>query len=435
MTEQVGVEFLFDTKGAQKNTDQLSQSMNKMDAQNKSASKSGMLAMGAAVALGNIMTQGFNKLMGKMGSAIPALGQTLDQAGTVIFNNLFKPLSDILMPLLQKLMNWVRDNRTGFVQLGSVISSAFKLLFSVVSTVFGIIKRIAEKFFSAVTGGAKASFKGVADFFNMLLLKISFIIQFVLMLVEPVIDMIADLFIWLGKNVIGPFFSGFIDGMMEMFGPIDSLTDAFGEVWEALKTIGSWFSGEGSIIADFFKFIGKISGAVLVAPLRMAKEAVILLFNAFAMLVKGIDYLIKNAKNIGPGILNGLSAAGAAIRDFFGSVVEWAVKKFNSIIDWFKNLPDMISRSVGEGMDAAGKYIEAKMKSLKRFFGFGGNEAAVQATGAAVGNSSSDNRQQNATYNINVNGAQDTAATGKALLNQAQGRQSIQNQEAARGGR
>jgi hypothetical protein len=287
-----------------------------------------------------------------------------------------------------------------------------------------------------MTGGTKASFKSVADFMNLLLLKMAFVVQFVFMLIEPVIDALADIIIWLGKSVVMPFFKGFIEGAMEMFGPIDGLIDAFKEVWDSLKIIGSWFDGEGSMIKDFFQFLGKIIGGVVVAPLRMMKEAVILLFKAFAGLVKGIDFLVKNAKNIGPSIMGGLSSAGSAIREFFSGVVDWAINKFMSIVDWFKALPGRIAEAVTYGMDIASKAIDDKIKSIKKFFGFGGgSEPVVSASGAAVNNNTSASSNDNSTQTITINGVADPVDAANRIIKDKSKRSSIQNNQAARGER
>lgn len=416
-SETIGIDLLVADK-ASANLKKVSGGFANLDKSSKASAEFSTFAMAKAVAFGNLLSQGANTLFNKMGQSIPALGETLSQAGTVFFNNLFKPLSDILIPLLRDLMNWVRDNRTGFVQLGGVIAGVFRAFITIVTQVFKIVKDVFNKFFSAITGGAKASFGSVAQFLNFLLVKIVFVIQFLLIIIEPVIMAIADLIVWLGKNVVGPFIDGFVKGFAEMLGPMDGLIDAWNEFASVMKVIGSWFDGEGSMIKDFFKFAGKMFGAAVTVPLRMLKDAFIALFKILGAVGKGIIWLKEKFGDIGPAIRGAMSDLSSGIGNFFGNIINWVKEKWQGLIDWFSNIGNIVAEAFENAWVRIKEKIGNITGKIKNLFSGGSEkpEAMATATGGAVNNNSGGN--VNAPITVNLNGPITDPEQAKAAAKQ-----------------
>lgn len=435
MGEKVGIELLYDTKKAESNNANLSKSFANMESSNKGAAKAGGFAMATAVALGNIMTQGFNTLTSKIGGAIPALGETLSQAGSVIFNNLFKPLSDVLMPMLRDLMNWVRDNRTGFLKLGSVIANVFKAIVSIVKAVFGIISDVFTTLFGKVKGGAKGAFSGIADFLNLVLLKIVFIVQFVLAAVGAVIQDVAEgaksLFGGIAEGAKGAF-SGIGEAWDELYTAMggkklstkeqEEKLKAFQELQKKQKELrNEALKGIGQGIGNFFKDIGqKIKNAM----------------KGFTGLTNGIKTAIGWLKEQPEKIKAAFNNAMSSIKNFFGSVGDWIMNKWNAVIDWFKKLPEKISQAVSDAWDKvkeSGKELFEMLNPLnsgdkyKKLL-----EAKAKAQGGG-GSVSTSNNQQNNNYHVTANGSPDPAADAVRMATQMGGGNNIKNMQAARG--
>lgn len=414
--EKIGAEVIFDSKGADKKIDNLGASFaNVQKASDKTAAVSAK-ALAFGNFLGSLLTRGFDTLMGGISQAIPALGQTLSQAGQVIMNNLFKPLSDVLMPMLKQLMNWVQANRAGFVQLGSVISGAFLFVVSIVKQVFGILSSIFKKFFSAATGGVKASFKSVADFLNLALLKLAFVIQFIWILIEPVIQTIADLFLWVVRSAIVPFFDGIFEGL-------SGIGDAFAMVYEAFAELGAIINGllgetggKTQWVADLFKFLGKTVGFVL----KSFIQGVALLITAF---VKLVGVIIK---------------AGAAIPNAFRAGFDWLRNMVDDVINWFKAIPDRIVEGFKRAFNALGDLLRNSQIGKFAIKLFGNLEAPetggaplTSASGAAQA-MTSNTRSTTANTVVNFNGPVTNREEARAGVMQAKNA-SIKNLEAAAG--
>lgn len=415
--QQIGAEVIFDAKGADKKIDKLGQGFaNVQSGADKTAAVSAK-ALAFGNFLGNMLTSGFDKLMGGISQAIPALGQTLGQAGQVIMNNLFKPLSDVLLPMLRQLMNWVRDNRAGFVQLGSVISGAFLFVVSVVKQVFGIISSIFGKFFTALTGGTKASFKSVADVMNMILLKLAFAIQFILVLIEPVIQTIADLFLWVVRSAIVPFFEGIFEGLSGIGDAFTSVFEAFSELGKIINDLLGETGGKTEWIATLFKGLGKIVGFVL-------KNFIQGVAMAITMFVKLVGYIIK---------------AGAAIPGAFRAGIDWLKSAVSDVVDWFKSIPERIVAGFKSAFEKLGDMIKnsALGKFAMRVFGSdmnepeGGGRPMTSAGGAAQA-MTNNNRSTTANTTVHFNGPVANREEARAGVSQAQGA-SIQNLKAAQG--
>ncbi len=435
--DKVGVELLYDTKKAETNNKNLTNSFTNMDSANTKSQRSGTLAIATAVAIGNIMAQGFNKLTSKMFSAIPALGETLSQAGTVIFANLFKPLADVLMPMLRDLMNWIRSNRTGFLQLGSVISGVFQAVVSIVKSVFGVIGDIFNKVFGAVTGGAKSTFRNIADFLNLVLLKIVFLVQFVLILLEPVFQLIGDGVVFC-INQLKEMFNFIVAFIQD---PKKALED-FGVV-----TIGLVIAGVVALgIAIFSAVVPAIWAAVTAALAFVAAAAPFILIGvAIAALVKGVMWVIDHFGEIWDGIKKGLGRAwqfvkdvGGKIKSFFGGIVDWVVEKWNSIITFFKTLPERIAKAFAEAWEkvkAAGKDLFDMLTGADKIRQVQEIQAAQAAARGGGGGGAVANNNQNNPVNITVNGAENPEEAAKKLMTEAQKQNSIQNKEMAQGTR
>jgi hypothetical protein len=127
----------------------------------------------------------------ELATYMPEIGQSIGIMKEIIMKNLAWPLRKFIVPLLQKMLNWVRDNRTTFVKWGMAIVSVFKIVAHVVKTAWSILKM----FIDIIRPSLKLIFgdtaKGLDDVFNMLALKVAFISQFILDLLGPVMEWIG----------------------------------------------------------------------------------------------------------------------------------------------------------------------------------------------------------------------------------------------------
>ena len=216
-------------------------------------------------------------------SAMPEIGRTFEIAGDIIKRNLFYPLRKELIPLLQQVLNWVRDNRTLFVRVGAGIANVFRVIFSIVKSVINIFKSMWKTMNSAlesIVGKTRRSFE---ETFNILLFKITAIAQFLMLILEPLFDYLAKTI----GNLIGflsKFFSGFIDGLGDVSGP---LTDIYNQVLRLFKGLGLT-SGGVQELGKWFRIFGNIIGMVVVPVINIIAQTLDTIITTIAGLIKMI---------------------------------------------------------------------------------------------------------------------------------------------------
>lgn len=203
----------------------------------------------------------FQGVVGFMNKMVPEVGQSMDIAGEIIIKNLFWPLKQQVIPILQKMLNWVRDHRTLFVQWGQVIANVFRVLKVGFDVIVRVVKQFAESFMKNIKGALKLGTSDLISFVNLLLFKIATVfiyLQSILMpLMEPLGELIAKVAISFQQLA-----QGFADGFGKSFDVtwLNSLV-------EQLSALFDLFTGSKKEGADastsFMSDLGKGLGILL----------------------------------------------------------------------------------------------------------------------------------------------------------------------------
>ena len=127
---------------------------------------------------------------------------------------------------------------------------------------------------------------------------------------EPVLDVIFDLIAPLMENatvttVLTKAFAGLAAGMVFIIKVVVNLIGAFGDLWEAIKTVGSGFSLMGQSISEFFS--GNFSKSA-----DLAKQALSTFSQAGATLFENIK---KRGKDIIDSTVNTFNAAEVKVAE------------------------------------------------------------------------------------------------------------------------
>ncbi len=187
--EQVGIEFIFSAARALAGVTELTRRMFSMaNAQ-------------------RLMNQGFSMMMNTM----PAIQQTMMQMEKVITHNLVYPLQQQVLPVLRSMMDWVREHRVQFVQLGKIMANVFVVLLDAVKTVYGAISRLFGRMFETIFGKTRTAFQMLVDYLNLVTLKMAFVITFMSVSLESAVDFIGDKFETVFNSVILPVWNKLAD--------------------------------------------------------------------------------------------------------------------------------------------------------------------------------------------------------------------------------
>lgn len=334
--------------------------------------KVGMLAAGY---------MGVRAIMGKL----PEVGQAFSIAGDIINKNLFWPLRQELIPMLQSMLNWVTKNRTMFLSWGVVIRNVFRAIVSIVKSVIAVIKKMFEEVNNYIKSIFGTSTRTVGEAIKILIFKLFVLAQFILMILEPVFKMIGN---WIG--VIITAFRGLVDGFKM---GVPEIVMALADFGEALKSLAEVFTvtGEaGRKVYLVFKGIGQILSGMVTTAIGLATA--------------GIDNMVMRFKQLGliydwiKAKLSGGEASANATAIFkkqFAELEEAGLTKLNRNMGTVRR---GIGR-VGSGFEQIYKGATESEEIVE--------ESRLAPAGYKSKQNNVDNSTTNQTVNVTVNKAED----------------------------
>jgi len=234
-------------------------------------------------------------LLGSIHQAIPEIDQVFGQMKETIIQNIAQPIRKFILPILVQMMNFVRDNRAAFVKIGSVIANVFRAIYSIGTTLVNALIGGFNKVWTAITGG-KASIGGFIYYLNLVLLKVFFVFTFISMLLEDVMDVLADAVIWAFKNVIFPIFEEFgrvVSFIAAFFNDPMKAIEEFDVLTQALAAGGITFLAS-ALLSALVPAIGAAITAVIGFTVALLANPITWVVLGVMALVAGIVLLIKN---------------------------------------------------------------------------------------------------------------------------------------------
>lgn len=234
--------------------------------------KTSSIAVAKGMVLAQVAMAGFRKAW----AGVPEIARTLSIAGSIISKNLLWPLRQELLPILQKVLDWVRDHRAMFVKWGNVIRNVFIVIKRIVLTVINILKKLWEGFLGNVERTFGVTTKKMTDLANLLIFKISAVINYLLITLEPVGKILMKIFDILQKTVMA-FVKGLTEGLQDIDVILEDAVSSFKMMSDMLgKTLGS-----SEKLVKVFRTLGIVLGTVVGAAIR----TVITLFDTLVMAI------------------------------------------------------------------------------------------------------------------------------------------------------
>lgn len=233
--------------------------------------------------------KGLSNLVGKLGliaiayksiqkilQNMPEIGQALGIVKDVFFKNFLFPLRKLVFPLLQRLVDWVRDNRVQFIKWGQILANVFKVIGNQIKFVIDLGKKIVRTFAGFFENTFGISIKNMTELMNILSFKFAVVMTFIQSLLTKTL------------GSIGKFFEGFSEGFkfMKIDSTImDDITSTFSEFMILLKDL-----------EPLLKPIGKLVGQIFGATLKLAIATISLGFKGIEQTIGSIVDLIKLVK-------------------------------------------------------------------------------------------------------------------------------------------
>jgi len=290
--EDVG--FTFDPKPFLNGLNQVSGGLQKLE---KGIGKAFTAAALKVAAIGLAVKGAFSV----MKQYIPEIGKSFEFAKDIFFKNFFWPIRQYIAPMLQKMLDWVRDHRALFVKWGGTVVSIFKIVTTFAKGVWSILMAIVN----AIKPFIQNFFKGgLADMVNLLLTKLAVLVSWITQGIATLINQ--------AKGPLGEIF-----GLM---------SDIVGQVWKFVKHLFT-ANAQGKSIRDVFKNVAEAIGL------------------AFKVVLEIVDKLLAgiNASQLTDAMtpINGVAAAlkglMKSLDDLFsskggGNFVEWIGHNFGNEI-------------------------------------------------------------------------------------------------------
>lgn len=324
-----------------------------------------MVAKGMIIA--NMMMGIFNKVFNFIKTGLPEIGRAMSIASGIIQRNLLWPLRKEMAPMLQKMLDWVRDHRAMFVRWGGTLVNIFRAIVSnikgLINLVSALVSPIAEKLkslFGNVAGG-------ISDVFNIVLFKVTAVIMFLQVAFTPIFTKIGDLTAWT-IGLVSEFFQGFSDGISGITGPFMDLLNQF----QSLLDLLTLSDGQSDSLYQSFKVLGDFVGTVL--------------YSAVSGLAQIIDGLVNSVKNVVDGI-------------------SWAKAKLTGTASEAEAIADKMDKRNKEYAERTSKRLEDNKKK------WGGFVDRTQATFSP--SSSTSSKQINATSKVNIEKMEIKVAQGE----------------------
>lgn len=364
------VAFTFDPAPIVAGVDSINRRMNAMTksfgASAKDLTKSVTRGILKATAVVGGLIAMFKGVRSAVRENMPEIGQAFEIVKNTFFKQFFWPIRKELMPLLQRLLDWTRDNRARFVKWGQTIVNIFKTVITIAKQMVSWARTMFEQItasFGRLFGDQVNSLQEALD---LLSFKASAVAIFLGMIAQQVIDWFSEIVDKWGTPLVDLF-----SGLVVQSGLI-------GAAWELLKSAidgiiavgGGFLSG----LAERAKDVGKN----LVGIFNNIKA----IWEAWTTPTAGGNSLVTVAKTLGGLVGDIFATVTSIIKAFTGGFLEGAralMDPLQDIVDamraiwntvfggeglehFFRNL----GRWVGEGLTGAFQLLADVLKAVDK---------------------------------------------------------------------
>jgi hypothetical protein len=255
------------------------------------------------------------KTAGAVLKEMPEVGQAFGLAKDIFLKNLLWPLRQQVMPMLQKMMDWVRDNRALFVKWGSTISNVFRAVVVTVKILWDVMKSLVDVIANSFQKAFNTNFKSFDEFVNVLSFKVSAVIIYFGMLAKQLVKDFTPAFEWIiqmGASVIDFFIR-----LGKAWGSANENGDSLWTLMDKLKTTMSILSGAVQAAWEGFKE-GFLSSSFTQAMTPLNQMA---------------DTLNRLLGILGLNNTEGLRGAFSGLGMIIGTVLQGALAAVSTIFD------------------------------------------------------------------------------------------------------
>jgi phage-related protein len=351
------------------------------------------------------VTRGMTNIIAKIGLAagalklvkgaidnIPEIGQAFGIAKDTILKNLLWPLRKEILPLLQRMLDWVRDNRAQFVKWGQALAAVFRAVVNGIKQLVNFAQSATSAIFEFANRIFGTNIRNINDVFNLISFKLATIIEFIKAMIGPLQEILSPIIDTVG-NILGGAIEGLGQALAGIMPWVDDIARGFGEAFNnMLGFIDNIISAvaESGAIQRFFDSVGR-------------------LFTRLVEIGAKIWEILEPLGTFIGGVLAGALDGLAVILNGVADVLEKIIDFFNG--DKFR-----------QGLDRVGEWFRGVGEGARDFFfpNRGQNEA-TEPQDISLPQTTTNNRVSSNT-SVDVGGVQVILPDGTAETAEAAGR-------------
>ena len=366
MTEDISLTF--DSKPFMQAINNVSKSMTAATSQFSS------FVVAKGIMMAGLIQQGFKKIM----SGLPEVQRTFSIAGDIMMRNFLWPLRKELVPILQKLLDWVRDHRAMFVQWGVVLVNIFRAIKTIIMSFIDLLKNMWDRLFGGLERLFGRTAMTIQQIINLIIFKITALVMYLQILLEPVFNIIIDLVVKL-IGYVASFISGFKKGIGDLMPDLD---DFIGQLTNVLRQIMGMETEVGGL-NSIFGSLGQLLGGTF----KLALVGVTELLAQIGDAIEWVTYQYRLYKAISSGLGQG--------------EIQHILKEHNE----YSKKSDAMSKRREKSGDAA---IDSIIDSVSP-------STAIKPDSGSKTSSKTEINNDNKNVTIHVNGAKSPADTAEAV--------------------
>ena len=332
-------------------------------------------------------------------SYMPEIDKTFSIAKDIMLKNFLWPIRQAIAPYLQKILDWVRDNRAMFIKWGATLVNVFKGVVQIVKALWTGLKGIIDIFKPFVQNVVKG---GLQDIIDTLIIKVLVLSGFLVKKLQeigtwlsPIITMIAGI-VGDAARIVWGALTGFFDAVKGL--------DVKSTILDLLGMLKELTGSQG--VQDLARSLGELAGVVVKEGWKMLSNFIEGIKNStfikgVTSLAEGVSKFIESIIKMGKesGAFDALDKLFNAFGKLAGDTIGKALEAISSFLDGFRNNSSGIGKTVQIIADAFTALMKAidglvnstNAKGLSKWFGeaFGSIVSGVGSSVAGILNAAS----------------------------------------------
>lgn len=244
---------------------------------------------------------------------MPEIGMTFQRSKQIMVREFLYPIRQLIVPYLQKMLDWVRDHRIMFAKWGTQVTQVLKVVIYVGKQLWGVFTDMYKVLTESLQKGLGTSFKSIDEFINVLALKVSVITLYMGTLIEALWEKIQPTFSYVvekGGEIL-KFFQNLVQAWIGLDSHGNSIFTALDHIYNVFDML---IHAVGEAIVGFFEGLFEPLSKIMTPITHIAEGLERLLVAVGLNDASGIRSAFKGLGNImGKGVLTSLYAMAQAL--------------------------------------------------------------------------------------------------------------------------